>query len=633
MKKRILAGIPPRKASVDEMQRFTLADGRCFFFHASRNSEDLLVLSVYHAEDTKCNQATPNMIVYFSKEDFINRIYDKEKGIYKWRTSCLNKLFFNKDSKSLLDMESKTAIAEFFGGNEEFFKVIETFQHQVLSARLDKKHQVIKDAIDKDMVLVPPLPKNFEDAIATKAMKERYMFYTYARRKSLEGFCTNCRQTVTVDEPRHNKPCKCLACGAKVVCKSRGKAKHGIHDTRNVCLPQKIKGGFVLRYFDTWRDESGDGTRKVSYHECRRILHIGNQTKRYIYADFKQTHITRWCHCTDDWHRYDGWVYPANLEYLMAGTAWQYSASRQYVQLSKQSLLSLYLQRYLQHPYMENFLKNNLPALTDEIVQDSRLQLHLDKTKTRIHELLMVSKHGLQTLQKTKKGHGYLEMVQAFERISNINIKVAFLDAIKKEWRDDAPKYIQYVLRFTSHLKAMRYADALKFHERSDWLDYAKMATEVGYNMREDHAIFPRNLKKAHDTVTLLHREMTATASEEDFALHTTRLKAFEWQEPESPFVVVAPQKAIDIVHEGHKLKHCVHGYIRNVIEGKCSIMFLRKKEKPNKPYVTMEIKNGRIAQYRGWDNKNPDEDTSAFVQRYGKWLAGGSRQHVPIAA
>ena len=604
------------------MQRFYLADDRCFFVCAEKQSEELLAVSVYDASMAKEGLDTPAMIVYFSKESFINRLYNKEAGCYEWRTGCLYKYFPYLSSRSLMDIQAKASIADFFGAADKWEQVIESFQEGILAVRLKAKYKLMTDKIDAQMTLVPALPNRFMEYAGTRAMPQRYFFYEYAKRKQLKGFCTNCRQSVMVKEPRHNQFGKCPACGATVQFKSHGRVKHFIYDEGGVCLPQKIRGGFVLRYFETWRKEYPHGVREVYHHEIRRCLYVDGKIEQFLYDKFRHSGIVRWCDCDDGFFRYDRWLYPVNLEKIVEGTPWQFSSPSIYRKALTKPCLSHYFKLYLEHPYLENLLKNGFNVLIRDMMDDRWNPISVDAGKRKLHELLKISKRGLKLLQEMQTNTDHLRNVQRLEEAGIRNYDVPFINDLATVWKHHEKQYIEAVLPRTSHYKATRYAKTLSSFEKNDWLDYIRMASEVGYDMRKEHALFPRDLKKAHDTATWAHRAMAAKTSEAEFALHIPRLKAREWQTEASPYQVIAPKTAVEIVNEGHRLNHCVHSYIKSVIEGRCEIMFLRQKDKPKKSYVTLEIKGQVIQQYRGANNKTPPEDVCKFVKDYGAWLS-----------
>ena len=77
---------------------------------------------------------------------------------------------------------------------------------------------------------------------------------------------------------------------------------------------------------------------------------------------------------------------------------------------------------------------------------------------------------------------------------------------------------------------------------------------------------------------------------------------------------IVCPQRANDLVDEGKALRHCVGGYIDNVAEGRCLIVFVRRVEEPKKPYVTVEVRDGKIAQIHGDHNSAPTEEGQKVI-------------------
>ena len=50
---------------------------------------------------------------------------------------------------------------------------------------------------------------------------------------------------------------------------------------------------------------------------------------------------------------------------------------------------------------------------------------------------------------------------------------------------------------------------------------------------------------------------------------------------------------------------------------GETIILFLRSQKKPEKPLYTLEVKNGRIIQCKGFDNVLPDDDVKEFLKKY----------------
>ena len=80
-----------------------------------------------------------------------------------------------------------------------------------------------------------------------------------------------------------------------------------------------------------------------------------------------------------------------------------------------------------------------------------------------------------------------------------------------------------------------------------------------------------------------------------------------------------------DLKREGEVLKHCVGrmGYDKKVIDGVSIIMFCRKNDNLDEPYVTVEYRLDRKAlnQCYGYKDSKPDADVLDFVNEWAKQL------------
>ena len=56
------------------------------------------------------------------------------------------------------------------------------------------------------------------------------------------------------------------------------------------------------------------------------------------------------------------------------------------------------------------------------------------------------------------------------------------------------------------------------------------------------------------------------------------------------------PRSVDDFINEGKVLHHCIAQYVSNYVDKQCDIYFVRQKETPEEPFVTVEIKGGEIA-------------------------------------
>ena len=136
--------------------------------------------------------------------------------------------------------------------------------------------------------------------------------------------------------------------------------------------------------------------------------------------------------------------------------------------------------------------------------------------------------------------------------------------------------------------------------------------------------IFPKNCAAAHDREAERIQKINDAQKKKAFCMAYAgfaRKAALSNKELQ----IVCPKQANDLVDEGKALHHCVGGYIDSVAEGRSLIVFVRRVEEPKKPYVTVEVRDGKIAQIHGDHNSAPTEEVQKFVDLW-------SRKVLPIA-
>lgn len=85
-----------------------------------------------------------------------------------------------------------------------------------------------------------------------------------------------------------------------------------------------------------------------------------------------------------------------------------------------------------------------------------------------------------------------------------------------------------------------------------------------------------------------------------------------------SKYVIISPDTPDDMINEGASLSHCVASYWQSVARGKTKIYFLRKTNQINQPYMTMEVRDGRLVQFFGYgDSYNESEAVRKFIQKW----------------
>lgn len=94
---------------------------------------------------------------------------------------------------------------------------------------------------------------------------------------------------------------------------------------------------------------------------------------------------------------------------------------------------------------------------------------------------------------------------------------------------------------------------------------------------------------------------------------------------------VMIPKTTEDFLNEANQQRNCVYSmYMPKVLRGETNVVFIRKKDNPNKSYITCEISdNGKIRQYLAFSNKTPNNDEIAeeFCRAYINHLKANCRK------
>lgn len=127
--------------------------------------------------------------------------------------------------------------------------------------------------------------------------------------------------------------------------------------------------------------------------------------------------------------------------------------------------------------------------------------------------------------------------------------------------------------------------------------DYIQMCVDIGFTPH----FYTTSLALTHNVASRNHKIVVTEEQEQLFKSRYEEFESFEFEE----YVIIAPSKSEDIKNEGSTLNHCVASYIKDVLDGKTCIYFLRLKKKYTESLVTVEVKNEAVVQARGIHNRD----------------------------
>jgi len=262
----------------------------------------------------------------------------------------------------------------------------------------------------------------------------------------------------------------------------------------------------------------------------------------------------------------------------------------------------------------------------------------------------------IQTAELYKRLKGRVPMVECAKWLSeDLNIPKTFSAA--KKWSLPPEKLMRYL---DGNVGCARYGgmssldSALRF-----WEDYLTAAEAMGYQLHRENVLLPRNLGTAHDNATGQHRAQLEQeqriererreAQRCEDQRERDRLIADTYAERKAKleekygfeldgYIIRIPASGEEILNEGRKLQHCVGGYADQHIQGKTTILFMRKVKKPDEPWLTIEMNGNKLVQIHGFKNEglhttkgrfapDPREVYREFLDTWLDWLEKGSRR------
>lgn len=153
-----------------------------------------------------------------------------------------------------------------------------------------------------------------------------------------------------------------------------------------------------------------------------------------------------------------------------------------------------------------------------------------------------------------------------------------------------------------------------------DYSDYLNQCKKLKYNTKDTAICFPHNFEAMHERLSATIKYQYDKAIRAEFAKHIEERKQLEFSD--GNLMIIQPKQLSDIAYEGKVLSHCVGGYAKRHAKGALSIMFIRKKSEPDKPYYTMEVSaDGKIVQVRGKRNIAPNKEVEDLIEGYKAYL------------
>lgn len=221
--------------------------------------------------------------------------------------------------------------------------------------------------------------------------------------------------------------------------------------------------------------------------------------------------------------------------------------------------------------------------------------------------------------------------------VSNYYNSLMYRIECGRELANSNKEIYRYALKFTTQEKIKDYLEDLMTSINS-YLDYLEACKWLRLDFNDTKVLFPKDFKTYHDNYTAQYGEWKAE-QEKKAAREESKEISKQMAEIASKFdfcnlvgksfAVITAKSKIDLIDEGSKLNHCVGrmNYDKKQAKGESMICFLRKIDKLDTPYVTIQIdlKNFRVLQMYGNHDSKPEQAVIDFVNEI--WLPNVKKQ------
>lgn len=408
--------------------------------------------------------------------------------------------------------------------------------------------------------------------------------------------CADCHHIF----PRSNSKCPvCNNKGGERI--TRGKTRY---DLRTAVQTFRKVGNHVVELVFLFTDYMNKQERKLE-RDIKLIRKSEYRDKVTVYLNNKVSYNSGlrlfalwdyWGNYISGYSKQDGWSEdkPSNVRASTLGA--QYESINKHILLEHKILNRIYAEvpwdefQWIDNKHLEQALK--YPYIVEMLNKRS-------KRDNKYYALASINRYQ----DAYKKYHKY------FERYGNFNPKLlAKLNRVEGMLKYNIFERLMGFYEIPKNIKTKRdlelYAGlatkeygSYRFDE-SSYKDYLRMAAERGLNIQEEKVKFNSKWSVVHDTW------MNEAKLEEEMIKESKFVEIYTNYPDEQikGVVIEAPHSIKDLFNESEHLKHCVKTYTDRIVKGESLILFVRKQ--PGEPFITAEIRNGKIEQIRGFKNK-----------------------------
>lgn len=645
----------------DQKRRFNL----CYDAHVDDSTgEDVLVIDFYLPKDKSLHKR-----LFFNGERWFT---EYAAGTVSRESLKINGEYYHDYSYTPIndwcDMKIKAfmrgvAKAKRYKLNEHSaMEMVSDYQDRLREKNLEDKYNKIKDSISREMLEITPTPDKLTQWIDRELMP-KYLFYIYSKSKSVEAHCSFCGDTVTIDRPHKGDFVRCPHCRQTCTAKPLRLHKNssGFNDVKkDVIYLQPLKNNrlCIRKYQVIFRYYPANTKPVKEYFERERTF------ARLVKGSFNEesNYVSDSNYRGGDWRReyytssFTGDVYPATLNQIFKKREGFKQYHIDYNKIARKCG-KINVARLFYASENVNSLMNLVNAGLSNMAHDVIDLACISGADIR-KELKSVHYINSGALKKafgiTKDDLPYLKYVDP--TLEQYDIYVRLKDSGKLPAPAELKHFFEIccimnassgqIKMLTDHLiqystihQFVKYYDYLRkskyftwknscrhYYGRhpevyflSDYFDYIGFAKLLEMNLHDLNVLYPRDFKKAHDSLSDIvnSKEFKAAELPQIARQYENYNQMFGYAYKD--LLIVPPKRHNEIKKEGEILKHCVASYAKRVATGETIILFVRKADEPGKPYFTLNVEpeTYEFVQCRGLKNCAYPKEVQTLIDRW----------------
>lgn len=589
-----------------------------------------LVLNLYSRAQAANGDLAPKFTVFYTKDDYITLEYTDD-GSTKWRTGAFDHVTGHWEySKycAFVSLTDEQRVTRYFAYPQRTgFHALKQAQYAIQDQRRAKREKQMQCKMRERMRCVPAVPRGLKEWARRHAMPAYLLIDKQNYRKTVQGQCTACGKVAELSDAKHNDKITCPHCGREAIIKSKGRMK-SLYDRETCQVIQRVAPNeLVIRIF---KFHGNAITGSLCFYEsARQFLRqedSGDLFREDYYSKYgewkagvRPVYICYQYQFDADTH---GHIYTGNLPRTLNGTPWQYCPVVAFYKHFKERMqIRPFLAAHLEHPRLEHLVKTGFYELASDLTYRDDGQALLDETQNRTHRILRIAAEDVTFLRDLDAD---MATLQTFTQYCGLKDRQKLL---LWQLKHEVKQAVSPILRHTTAYKMMRYlkqqqANADAQHQWrcksmqnlvTEYRDYLEMSEKLGDDLTNTFVLFPKNLIEAHDAAVARQKIKLSKELRRNFRIAYKRVISHLDFERDG-LKMVYPADPEEIVHEGQELHHCVANYVDKVAKQECLILFLRHCDAPEKPFYTVEVRNRRVEQVRGYKNQDPTPEVSSFM-------------------